>query len=352
MLWNFGQFQQFFAGQAKICPVVKANAYGHDLAWVGKTLAKSQIWGFCVAYDTEAQALRQLVKDRPILVMSAWQSENLPQLIRHGVRLVVWDLDAARIVAQAARPTNRKAFVHVKIDTGTSRLGTAPNKLIPLRSFLSRSAEIEVEGVFSHLAESEADDLSFTKRQLQHFLEAAANFDVPLRHIACTAASLRLPLKGTNLVRLGIGLYGLWPSAATKKTISGLTLKPVLAWKTRVLQVKTVPASTAIGYERTFITKRRTKIVTLPIGYADGYDRQGSNKSKVVIDGVLCPVVGRVGMNLIMADATGVRNVHSGSLTTLIGEGITADQLAQSWGTIHYEVVSRINSHIPRLEVP
>ncbi|MBI4426415.1 MAG: alanine racemase [Candidatus Kerfeldbacteria bacterium] len=349
LLWNFGQFQHFFRNQALIAPVVKANAYGHGNRWVVENLHRSPIWGFCVAYDTEAEELRRFTA-KPILVLSAWQETNLPRLIRHGIRLVVWDLVAARTVARVARRLGRRAIVHLKIDTGTTRIGTRLEALAGLKNFIRRQPALTVEGVFSHYADSEAASLTFTRQQQRRFVQAAHHIPAPYLHLACTAASLRLPLPPTNLVRLGLGLYGLWPSSATRQA-NRVSLKPVLSWKTRLLQVKSVPASTTIGYHRTYRLRRSSTIGVIPIGYADGYDRRASNRSSVVIADQLYPIIGRVCMNLTMIDLGARRRIQPGTEVTLLGPRVDADELARQWGTINYEVVSRIDREIPRLEV-
>ncbi|MBI4089902.1 MAG: alanine racemase [Candidatus Kerfeldbacteria bacterium] len=345
LLSNFGQFQRFFHSQALIAPVVKANAYGHGNGLVVKTLNHSQVWGFCVAYDSEAIELRPLT-DKPLLVLSAWQPINLPTLIRRRIQLVIWDRSAAQAAAQAAQRINRQAIVHLKIDTGTSRIGTRPEALAPLLNYLKRQRWLHLEGVFSHYADSESNSLRLARQQRADFIQAASQVSAPLVHIACTAASLRLPIPPTNLVRLGLGLYGLWPSPATRRA-DRVRLKPAMTWKTRVLQVKSVPAGTAIGYDRTYRVRRATTIAVLPVGYADGYDRRASNRSHVIISGRRCPIVGRVSMNLVMVDL-GRRPVSAGTEVTLLGRGAEADVLAREWSTIGYEVVSRISPNIPR----
>lgn len=346
LLWNFGQFQRFFNNQALIAPVVKANAYGHGNSLVVKILNHSQIWGFCVAYDSEAIELRSLT-DKPLLVLSAWQSANLPELIRRHIRLVVWDIEAAQALARTAQRVNQRAIVHLKIDTGTTRIGARPENLTPLLTYLHRQRWLRLEGVFSHYADSESNLLRSARQQRTAFIQAASKVRAPLVHLACTAASLRLPLPPTNLVRLGLGLYGLWPSPATRRA-NRVRLRPTLAWKTRVLQVKTVPAGATIGYDRTYRVRTPTPVAILPVGYADGYDRRASNTSAVTIHGRRFPVVGRVSMNLTTVALGRHRHVRPGTEVCLVGRGVSADELAKQWQTINYEVASRIVPTIPR----
>lgn len=349
LLWNFGQFQRFFGNQAQIAPVIKANAYGHGAPWVIKTLKQRQIWGFCVAYGQEALALKPLFNKHRLLVLSAWQPSELPSLIAASTHLVVWDNTSAKLVDTAARRLGRRANVHLKIDTGTSRIGVRPEGVPSTMKFLQTQRWLHVAGIFSHYADSESANLGFARQQRQRFIQSSKPYAVPFRHIACTAASLRLPLDQTNFVRLGIGLYGLWPSPATARA-NRVILKPVLSWKTRVLQVKRVPFGTTVGYNRTYRVRRDTRLAVLPIGYADGYDRRASNASWVVINGRRCPVRGRISMNLTIVDVGATTAVRPGMVATMIGKGVVATDLAQSWKTLNYEVVSRLHPAIPRIE--
>lgn len=350
--WNFGQFQRFFENKAIICPVVKANAYGHDVSWVTNKLSGKPIWGYSVAYGNEALKLKPRVGKSRIVVLSAWQPEELPDLIRQGIELVVWDTEAVKRIAAIGRRLNLRPAVHVKVDTGTTRIGTRFDELDSLMATLDRyRSEIKISGVFSHYADSEAKSLSFAELQQLRFLDAAKQIRAPWQHIACTAASLRLPLRGSNVIRLGIGLYGLWPSDETRRATRQIHLRPVLSWKTRILQVKHIPRGTTVGYGRTFGAARAMRIGILPVGYADGYDRRASNASWVMIGGSRCPVIGRVSMNLMAVDVARVREARAGQIATLIGPGIEADALAKTWQTIHYEIVSRIHPAIPRQEV-
>lgn len=349
---NFGQFKRFFDNKALIAPVIKANAYGHGVSNVVKTLARAQIWGFCVAYDTEAIDLRKKGITSKILVLSAWNRKHLDECIEKKIRLVVWDRNAALRIAAVARRRRTRAIVHLKLDTGTTRIGTRPEHFNALLRTVQKNRWLEFEGVFSHYADSESANLATARQQRSRFIEHTASLDVPLRHLACTAASLRLPLAATNLVRLGIGLYGLWPSEATKRSSKKtIALEPVLSWYTNLLQIKRVPKGTRVGYVGTYATARSTYIGILPIGYSDGYARQASNRSNVVINGSSYPVVGKVSMNLVTIDLGPRLRVHTDDRVTLIGEGVSADDLAQQWGTINYEVISRIDRAVPRMSI-
>lgn len=350
LIGNLAVFQGAAGRSVKIAPVIKANGYGHGMSWVAGNIGKSQIWGFCVAYGSEALELVDRFRNSRILVLSAWENNELPELIRRRVRLVAWDEESLARIARASRRLDIPAQVHLKLDIGTSRIGTRPELFKRLLIAARQHRSILLDGVFSHYANSENASLQFAREQQRRFEATAGTIAAPWKHLACTAASLRLDPGSTNLVRLGLGLYGLWPSIATRESVRR-RLQPVLAWYSHVLQVKQLPAGTSVGYDRTFRTRRTMTMAVLPVGYSDGYDRRASNRSEVAIAGRRCPIVGRVSMNLMMVDVTRLKTVRPGDPVELIGLNVTADRLADDWGTINYEIVSRINSSIPRVAV-
>lgn len=339
----------------KIMPIIKANAYGHGMLQVAKTLAKTQIWGFGVAYAQEALDLRTAGVKKPILVLSSWQTKELAGCLRQNIDLVAWDIASLRQISAAARAGEKMARVHLKIDTGTTRIGFLPTDLPELASAIQRLPNISVSGIFSHLANAEEQQTSRTNQQLKHFTTLVNVLNLPggvRRHVACTAAGLRYPAGRHDIVRLGIGLYGLWPSAVIRRSASTMTLQPALSWYSRLQQVKWVSAGTAIGYGSTVKAKRRTMVGIIPVGYADGYDRGWSNRAWVMINGRRAPVLGRICMNLMMVDCTRNAECRAGSMVTLIGPGIAADDLAGLIDTLNYEIVTRINWDIPRIIIP
>lgn len=356
---NLGVFRRWLPATVKIAPVIKANAYGHGTPEIIQTLQNEPIWGFCVASGDEALAARAWT-DKPILCLSSWQPDLLPALIRRSIRLVAWDFFSAQQISQAAQRVRRRARVHLKIDTGTSRIGVRTERARPVISRVKRLPGLRLEGLFSHFADSENSHWPFTLEQLRRFAQIAdRESTIEFNHIACTAAALRLPASWRTLIRLGIGLYGLWPSQETRLAVRhrGLRpqLSPVLSWKTRLLQVKMVPPRTPIGYGLTFWTKQPMRLGVLPIGYFDGYDRALGNRAQVFIRGRRAPVRGRICMNLTLVDLTAVPGARPGDVVNLIGGGerssITAEELADWSDTIHYEVISRINPSIPRILV-
>lgn len=343
-----------FVGAVPIAPVIKANAYGHGLATIVSILAQQSLWGFCVAYGTEALQVRSAGWAGRILVMSFWQSEELPALAQARVDCVVWDDHSFNQVLEFTRRQKKHLTIHLKIDTGTSRIGFSAKHIAAVKLRIKKSPYIKLAGVFSHLANSEDSRRSSTIKQIKYFTTLSdpwAHERGIIRHLACTAAALRFPEARFGLIRLGIGLYGLWPSEATQAEIEPrISLQPTLSWKAQISQIKTVPAGTSVGYGGTWVAKRPAVIATIPVGYSDGYYRSWSNKVWVTIRGHRAPVVGRVSMNLIMVDATRVPKITLSDTATLLGPGITADQLGTAGNTtLHYEVMSTIHPAIPRI---
>lgn len=359
LLANIRAFASLLPKTVKIAPVVKANAYGHGMLETVKTLQNEQIWGFCVASGDEAIELRPKMKGK-LLVMSSWLPSELARLIRYGVHLVAWDLPSVRLMHRLAQRVGKRANVHVKIDSGAGRIGLRPEAVGEFAGALRGLSGIRCAGVFSHFANSEENGNHFTERQLEAFQRASAAFDQGVeRHIACTAAALRYPQSWCSFIRLGLGLYGLWPSKPAAhdalRRWRRLRLQPVLQWVTTLLQVKDLPARAPVGYGLTFRTKRQTRLGILPIGYWDGYDRRLGNRASVLIRGRRAPVIGRVCMNLTMVDLTDLPPVPAGERVTLIGQQgrarVTADDLAAFAQTINYEIISRINPRLPRVSV-
>lgn len=336
-------------------PVVKANAYGHSTSAVVSALRGMPIWGYGLAYGSEALALRHSGWRGRELVMSYWANNELSEIVRSNIDLAIWDQPSWQAVRTLPPGLRRKVRVHLKLDSGTSRVGFLPTDMQWLKRAVAQKP-FRLVGEFSHLANSEEAHRGRTKRQLKHFatLDKELGLDGGVaRHIACTAAALRYPEARFGLIRLGIGLYGLWPSQATQAAIRGhqadFQLRPALEWKTRVSQIKRLATGTAIGYGSTAVVKRPTTIGVLPIGYADGYARAWSNRAWTIIRGRRAPIIGRVSMNLTMVDLSAVPSARRGDDVRLLGAGIPAETLAELNSTIHYEVTTRINSAIPRI---
>ncbi len=354
--YNLTALRSVLGPEPAIAPVVKANAYGHGWPEIIRMLSGAKIWGVCVAYGQEALALREAGWRKPILVLSYWAEHEVADLVRHKIDLVVWDFPSLAGLLGYARSHRRPVGIHLKLDSGTTRIGFRREDLAAVRTQLShRAAGVTVAGIFSHLANSEESTTRRTTDQIHRFTTLSNELGVSgeVIHLACTAAALRYPTSRFDLVRYGIGLYGLWPSRPIQtwamKTLSKFRLRPVLSWYSRLIQVKSVASGTSIGYGSTVSVKRQTRIGIVPVGYADGYDRRASNRAWMMVAGRRAPVIGRVSMNLTAVDLTALRSARRGARVTLIGPGVSTDDLANAFGTINYEVVARLDSKIPRI---
>ncbi|MBX4191571.1 MAG: alanine racemase [Candidatus Doudnabacteria bacterium] len=359
LLHNVSQFRKV-AGSAKLMVVVKSNAYGHGYFAVASCI-EDKVDYFGVASLSEALSLREIKIKKPILVLNYYELTQVESAVLKNISLVVYDLSQVKTIQAAAKKLKKKALVHIKVGTGLSRLGVFAKDSLSFTKQVLKMPNIIVEGIFSHFAASE-DDPGFTMIQLEHFRKIISelesnNIEIPIKHIACTASALAFPETHFGMIRIGIGIYGLqsYKSIYSKvlKTYEGFSLKKALTWKTKILAVKDLPVGAYVGYGRTYQTTRKTKLAILPVGYHEGYDRGLSNNSEVLINGVRCPVRGRIYMNLMSVDVTKVKNAKAGDTAVLIGtqgrEEITADELAVKAGTINYEIVTRINPIIPRL---
>lgn len=353
--WNLRQIREKVGANVKILSMVKANAYGHGAAAVAQTLAGAGGDAFGVATLEEGVELRRSGIHAPILVVAGAYEEQLAEFFAHSLTPVVHDLTRLERLEKAVRRRSATLNVHLKIDTGMGRLGLVAAESEAWIPELKNLAALKIEGVFSHFSHAESVDGDYTRRQLEIFnrvVERLRGEQIapPLVHFANSAATITLPAAYFDMVRPGIMLYGVYPSAAMANQ---MILKPVLAWKTNILQLKKVPAGASISYGQTFVTKRESMIATLPIGYADGYPRLLSNRGEVLVGGQRAKVAGRVCMDLTMIDVTDIRNVKQGDEVVLLGRQgnaeISADQIAAWANTISYEILTSIGARVPRI---
>lgn len=359
LLHNVASYKAILNPQALLAPVIKSNAYGHGILEVGSILDTSADVGYlCVVSVSEALQLRAHGITKPILVLSIIDG-NLLQAVDQNIDLVVYDLPFAQELHRIAQRLSKKARIHLKIDTGLSRLGVHHHEAEAFIQACASLRGIEIVGIFSHFAASERSDLSFSHLQMERFFTLTQNLEkkgvhIPLKHFASSAAITSLPESHLTFARLGISTYGLWSSVESKVRMETLYphffLRPVMTWKTRVIARKTIPAGSYVGYDCTYQAPVTTEIVLLPIGYYDGYDRRLSNQSFVKIKNQLFPVRGRIAMNLCIVDVTTCPEIMVGDEVTLLGSEhlITAEMLAEQCRTINYEFVARINPLIIR----
>ncbi|MFA6527322.1 MAG: alanine racemase [Candidatus Babeliales bacterium] len=343
---------------ALLAPVIKSNAYGHGMELIAKICDQNPLVDMlCVVSVREALLLRREGITKPLLVISILD-DGLEEAVAHDIDLVAYDLETITELNAIGQRLNKKAQIHLKFDTGLSRLGLHSDNLLALVEQIHSLPFITIRGIFTHFAESESDDQTFTNHQLTQFNTLLAELDareihIPLKHSACTAAITASTANHCTMVRLGIGLYGLWPSQENKQLTEQLypnfSLKPAMTWKTRIIQIKDIPAGSYIGYDRSHQVDRPTRLAILPVGYWDGFDRRLSNKGQVLINNQLAPIRGKVAMNLCIVDITGL-DVSVDHEVTLLGnhQDITADDIAGLCETINYEIVTRINPLLPR----
>jgi len=353
--WNLQQIRATVGPQVQILSMVKANAYGHGAVAVAQTLAGTGGDAFGVATLEEGVELRQAGIRAPILVLAGAYEDQLADFLTHGLTPVAHDLAGLKQLETAVKSCGTTLQAHLKIDTGMGRLGLPAAESDLWLPELQKLTALQIAGVFSHFSYAESVAGDYTRRQLAMFKDVierlrAQQIAPPLVHFANSAATITLPAAYFDMVRPGIMLYGVYPSPAMA---SQITLKPVLSWKTKILQLKKVPAGTSISYGQTFMTKRESLIATLPVGYADGYQRLLSNRGEVLVGGQRAPVVGRVCMDLTMIDVTDIRNVKQGDEVVLLGRQgkaeISADEMAAWANTISYEILTSISARVPRI---
>lgn len=363
LLHNLEQFKNLIGDNVKIMGVVKSNAYGHGLTEVADIIFDKVDW-FGVDSLAEALELREVGIKKPILVLGYTELADLKEAVKNNISLTVYNKETIEKLGKIPiHNPNLNPKIHIKIETGTSRQGVLEKDLVEFVKFIKQFPSIEVQGLSTHYANIEdTTDSSFAMSQLEAFSRATEilkneGAEVPLRHTACSAATILFPETRFEMVRLGISMYGLWSSKETKAVAKNknleLDLKPVLTWKTIVAQIKNIPADTSVGYGLTERVSRDSKVAILPIGYYDGYDRKLSSIGTVLIRGKRCKVLGRVCMNMTIIDVTDMEKVELEDEVVLLGrqgrEEVSVEDLAGKIGTINYEVVTRINLLIPRI---
>jgi alanine racemase len=343
-------------GAAEVMPVVKANAYGHGIVEVSRHLVQHGAKSLGVALLEEAIILRQANITVPILVFGGVATRQIPQFIAHDLMMAASSIDKMRQIDEAAAAVNKKARVHLKIDTGMERIGVHWYSAEKLLEASLGFANVEVAGIYSHFANADAEDLSSANEQLARFLEVLEFYPkrglkAPQRHIANSGGILQLPESHLDLVRPGIMLYGVYPSRETAQTIA---LKPALSWKSEIVFFKVVQPGNPVSYGSTWQSDHLVRVVTVPVGYGDGYFRALSNRGEVLIRGQRHAIVGRVCMDQFMVNLEW-GTAYNGDAVTLIGddeeENISVQDIADAAGTIPYEILTNINTRVPRVYV-
>lgn len=354
---------------ARFMAVVKADGYGHGAVPAARVALENGADWLGVARVEEAVALRQAGVSAPILVFGPASPGQAGELLDHDLVQTVFSAETAAALSERARALGKKIRTHIKVDTGMGRLGllvvgaaveesshTAAERRLREVETITHMAGLEIEGLFTHFATAESADKSYAERQLQRFVDLTDGLrhdglEPPLKHAANSAALIDMPEAHLDMVRPGIATYGLYPSAEVHR--EKVALRPVLAWKTRVIQLKQVPAGFGVSYGITYRTPRATTIATVAVGYADGLSRLLSSRGQMLVGGQRVPIVGRICMDLTLLDVGDVPGVEVGDEAVLLGRQgdaeLTADEMAATIDTINYEIVSTISPRVPRI---
>ncbi len=352
---NVCQFRQQIRPMTQIMAVVKADGYGHGAVKIAEKALQSGASSLAVAFVEEAIDLRMAGIDTPILLFGYTDSAHFKNLVHYKLTPTVFGLDTALGFSALAVEKDIVLPLHLKVDTGMGRLGLLPDEASEVAARIMRLPGLKIEGVFTHLATAEDNDETYTNEQLLLFdriIEKCREKGVvfPLVHAANSAAAINHPSARYNLVRLGLAMYGCYPSSELRG--KGIDLLTALTFKSRVVLVKKVPAGSAISYGCTFRADKDSLIATIPVGYADGYSRLLSNKGRVLIRGCRAPVVGTVCMDHLMVDVSHIPGVRLNDEVVLYGrqgeEEFTIEEAADQIGTINYELLCAIDKRVPR----
>lgn len=348
---NLTAIRRHIQPTAKLCAVVKANAYGHGAVEVSRIAVRCGADFLAVATVDEALELRRAGFELPIMILGLIPPATSDVVVENNITVTVATFEMAKHISDAAVNLDMTAKIHLKVETGMGRIGVNPDDAVTLAKQIDALPNIEIEGVFTHFADADTPDKTFTLKQLAIFKETARKIrangvDVKICHIAESAAILEIPDAHLDMVRCGVITYGMYPSAEVKHTIE---LRPAMKLVAKVVYVKKITAGTSIGYGREFVAGRDSVIATFPLGYADGYIRAYKG-FHVEIHGKLAPIAGRVCMDQFMVDVTDIPDVKIGDDAILFGSDlISIEDAARHLNTINYEVTCLVASRVPRI---
>lgn len=358
--YNMEQMKQNIRPETKVMAVIKADGYGHGAVQIAEMMERwNYIWGFAVATLDEAVVLRTEGIQKPILVLGCVFPDQYMEMLKHEIRMNIYTEEMAESISRMAAREGKTAYMHIKLDTGMSRLGFGINEQsAETIKRISKMPNVNMEGIFTHFTKADEKDKSFTKKQIQEFVWMTErlkekNVRFTYEHCSNSAGIIDVPEANFDIVRAGISTYGLYPSEEVDKT--NVKLKPALALKSHVAFVKEIESGTPVSYGGTFVAKEKMKIATIPVGYADGYPRSLSNKGYVLIRGKKAPILGRVCMDQFMVDVTQIEGVSFGDKVTMIGkdgnEILPVEVLSELSGRFNYEFVCDLGKRIPRVYV-
>lgn len=356
---NIKEVRRITNKEAIVTAVVKANAYGHGSIEAAKVFLENGANRLAVATLSEAVELRRADIDAPILILGYTPDSQHKIAVENDIIEAIYTLESAEKLSQVAGNLNKKAKVHIKVDSGMGRIGFPPvDSSIDKIEKISKLPNLEIEGIFTHFAKADEVDKAYTGKQFKNYkwvIEKLKdkNIQIPIKHVSNSAATIDLPEYNLNMVRGGIMIYGLYPSDEVDK--EKVSLKPAMTLKAKISHLKEVPEGTGISYGQIFVTKRKSKIATIPIGYADGFTRLLTSKAEVAIKGKRAPIVGKICMDQCMIDVTDIEDVKVGDEVVLFGDGTNGvphiDEVAEKLGTINYEIVCMVGRRVPRVYI-
>ena len=356
---NYQKIRAFVSPGAQVMAVIKADAYGHGVEYTAREMSEAGVEWFAVSNLEEAIQVRRAGIDKPMLILGYTPPEYARQLAVNGISQAVFDQSYGRRLSACAQCDGVQVRIHIKVDTGMTRIGFPYRDNVEDATSVDEIEEIcglpglYPEGIFTHLscADEEGSAEVYTRLQYDLFLDIAGRLQrrgisFELRHCCNSAATLHYPEMHLDLVRPGIILYGMLPAPGMRDP---LELHPAMEMKTVISQIKEVPPGVPVSYGRTFVTPRQMRLATVPVGYADGYPRALSGNAEMLLHGQRVPVVGRVCMDQCMLDVTAVPNAQEGDTVTVFGGGVTVNELAARAGTINYEIICGISKRVPRV---
>lgn len=358
VLYNMESMHKKLKPGTKIAAVVKADAYGHGAVEISRVLENlPYLWGYAVATSNEAMQLVEAGRKKPIIILGLSFPEQFEEIVENDLRPAVCTYETAQALSDIAAEKNKVCRIHIKVDTGMSRIGfQVTPESADMVARISKLPNIMIEGIFTHFARADESSKAPAYEQFKQFEKMIAMVEekgvqIPLKHCSNSAGIVEIPECNMDMVRAGITLYGLWPSEEVDKT--KISLKPVMSLRSRVAYVKELLPGRQISYGGTFTVKKKMTVATVPVGYGDGYARGLSNKGWVLIKGQRAPICGRVCMDQCMVDVTDIPGVKIGDTVTLLGkdadEEITMEQLGELSGRFNYEFACLITPRVPRI---
>jgi len=354
---NVSEIRRHIGPKPMLCCVIKANAYGHGAVEFAKFLENGRADWFAVSSVDEAMELRNAGIKKPVLVLGTTFEDQFEDAIEHDISLTVYTLQTAMKLNAAGERCGKAAAVHIKLDTGMSRIGfEACEASADAIGTIASMPYIYLEGMFTHFACADMEGRETTEKQIGQYqfmveLLRKKNIEIPVKHCANSAGIMAYPEVHMDMVRAGIILYGLYPSEDISH--EPVSLAPVMSLKSHIAYIKTIPSGTPVSYGGTYITERETRLATIPAGYADGYFRSLSNKGAVLVRGKRAPVCGRICMDQFMVDVTDIEEAREGDLVTIMGRDgddcLSAEEVSEKAGSFNYELVCEVSRRVPRV---